>query len=209
MYAGKFFYPALLESQNEGLDRMASKICEEFRLMATLQHPNITRFVGPCVVNTHPHHVLLMEKLERSVDDLLENGPRISWALKLSILKDISSGLLYLHANSIIHRDLTAKNVLLTLSMDAKITDFGNSRILDPAQERNVRLTAMPGTTLYMPPEALPSSDSCVYDSSLDIFSFGQLALFAALQVAIATRCICMTLCRYNFVHVITMIITL
>ena len=182
MYAGKFFYPELLESQNDGADRMSGKVSQEFDLMYGLEHPNITQFIGPCQITDYVHPVLLMEKLERNLHDLLENGPKLSLALKHSILKDVSSGLFYLHKKGITHRDLTAMNVLLTSSMDAKITDFGNSLILDDLTV-DQKLTAMPGATLYMPPEALPSTNLCSYGPSLDIFSFGHLALFVLIQV--------------------------
>ena len=102
------------------------------------------------------------------------------------MLEDVSRGLLYLHKHTpqIIHRDLTAKNVLLTSSLVAKITDFGNSRIvnLQPGQLART-LSRLPGTLVYMPPEALEASSR--YGPILDIFSFGHLALFVGLQVAL------------------------
>jgi serine/threonine protein kinase len=125
-----------------------------------------------------------MERLDGNLDDLIETVPNIPLALKRSILEDVSRGLLYLHKHTpqIIHRDLTAKNVLLTSSFVAKITDFGNSRIvnLQPGQLART-LSRLPGTMLYMPPEALEASSR--YGPSLDVFSFGHLALFVGLQV--------------------------
>ena len=85
------------------------------------------------------------------------------------------------------HRDLTAKNVLLTSSLVAKITDMGNSRIIDMRPGQMARtLTNLPGTLVYMPPEAL--DDRSRYGPSLDIFSFGHLALFTIIQVTVANK---------------------
>ena len=102
------------------------------------------------------------------------------------MLEDVSRGLLYLHKHTpqIIHRDLTAKNVLLTSSLVAKITDFGNARIvnLQPGQLART-LSRLPGTLAYMPPEAV--SVNAHYGLSLDIFSFGYLALFTLNQVCL------------------------
>ena len=66
----------------------------------------------------------------------------------------------------------------------AKISDFGNSRIIDidPACSSEFRSTThVPGTIVYMPPE--PCSDHAKFNEKLDIFSFGHLALFTATPV--------------------------
>ena len=152
--------------------------------MSDLRHPNVTLFLGVCFLPNSQLPELLMERLDGSLDDLLETIPNIPLALKRSILENVSRGLLYLHKHTpqIIHRDMTAKNVLLTTSFVAKITDFGNSRIvnLQPGQLART-LSRLPGTMLYMPPEAL--SVSSRYGPSLDVFSFGHLTLFTLLQV--------------------------
>ena len=159
--------------------------------MSNLRHPNITQFMGVCFLPNCQLPVLLMERLDGSLDGLLETVPNIPLTLKRSILEDVARGLLYLHKHNpqIVHRDLTTKNVLLTSSLVAKITDFGNSRIvnLQPGQLART-LSWSPGTPAYMPPEALTSA-SC-YGPSLDVFSFGHLALFTLTQVKIeCTNC--------------------
>ena len=152
--------------------------------MSDLRHPNITQFMGVCFLPNCQLPVLLMERLDGNLDNLLETVPNIPLALKRSILEDVARGLLYLHKHNpqIVHRDLTAKNVLLTSSLVAKITDFGNSRIvnLQPGQLART-LSRLPGTLVYMPPEALTSASR--YGPSLDIFSFGHLTLFTLTQV--------------------------
>ena len=152
--------------------------------MSDLRHPNITQFMGVCFLPNCQLPVLLMERLDGNLDSLLETVPNIPLALKRSMLEDVAKGLLYLHKHDpqIVHRDLTAKNVLLTSSLVAKITDFGNSRIvnLQPGQLART-LSRLPGTLVYMPPEALTSASR--YGPSLDVFSFGHLALFTLTQV--------------------------
>ena len=73
--------------------------------------------------------VLLTEKLDDCLDNLLETVPNIPLALKRLMLEDVTKGLLYLHSHNpqIIHMDQTAKNVLLTFRLVANLTDFGNS----------------------------------------------------------------------------------
>ena len=182
--AGKKIHELLLDAGNVGVRDVCRKYLHECQLMSDLRHPNITQFLGVCFLPDCQLPVLLMERLDSSLDDLLEAVPNIPLALKRSMLEDVSRGLLYLHTHDpqIIHRDLTAKNVLLTSSLVAKITDFGNSRIvnLQPGQLART-LSRLPGTLVYMPPEALSASPR--YGPSLDNFSFGHLALFTLTQV--------------------------
>ena len=154
--------------------------------MSSLRHPNITQFLGICFLPETRLPLLVMERLETSLDDLLEHMPNLPLSLKRSVLEDVASGLLYLHKMQppVIHRDLTSNNVLLTSSLVAKITDMGNSRIVDLRPGQMARtLTEFPGTLVYMPPEALDNRHS--YGPSLDIFSFGHLALYTLTQVSV------------------------
>lgn len=124
-----------------------------------------------------------VEYLPENLDDLLEATSNIPLFLKRSILHDVALGLVYLHSHvpPIIHRDLTARNVLLNSDMRAKIADFGVARILDLRPGSRTTMTQAPGNFTYMPPEALCTKPT--YDMKIDIFSFGHLALFTLTQV--------------------------
>ena len=107
---------------------------------------------------------------------------------KIRILHDISKGLNYLHnlEPAIVHRDLNARNVFLTHNVCAKISDFGNARIIDLDPEANVcSHTAFPGTIEYMPPEAQTYHTQVTYGPSLDVFSFGHLSLLVFTQTQV------------------------
>ena len=152
--------------------------------MTELRHPNIVQFLGLCFLEGSALPVLVMERLDSSLDDLLETSPGLPLALKQSLLTDVARGLLYLHTCDppVVHRDLSARNVLLTSSLVAKISDLGNARIvnLQPGQLART-LTRVPGTHVYMPPESFDQRSQ--YGPRLDIFSFGHLALFTLTQV--------------------------
>ena len=155
--------------------------------MLQLSHPNIVQCKGVCLLVDHPLPVLLMERLMTSLHDYLlhQDNSNLPVKRKVSILLDTARGLKYLHSRTpaVIHRDLTAKNVLLDSELRAQITDFGNSRFMDLYPESPESLTGLPGTLEYMPPEAQGSR--ITYDPRLDVFSFGHLSLFTITQKAI------------------------
>ena len=164
--------------------RLQFIILMPLQVMAEMRHPHIVQFLGLCFLEGSALPVLVMERLDSSLDDLLETSPGLPLALKQSLLTDVARGLVYLHTHNppVVHRDLSARNVLLTSSLVAKISDLGNARIvnLQPGQLART-LTRVPGTHVYMPPESFDQHSR--YGPRLDIFSFGHLALFTLTQV--------------------------
>ena len=139
-------HDSLLQTDNQGLEVLVKKYEQECQIMASLRHPNITQFLGICYLPDTRLPLLVMEQLDMSLDDLLEYVPNLPLTLKVLFLEDVSRGLDYLHKRDppIVHRDLTAKNILLTSSLSAKITDMGNSYCLHEA--RSTRQDAIPAT---------------------------------------------------------------
>ena len=153
------------------------KFIHECVLLSRTNHSNIVRFIGVHRGKDEFDLTLLMERLHTDLGQYLESKPIIPYKTEVSILNNVSCGLLYLHEEcSIIHRDLTAANILLTVDNRAKIADLGMSRIFDIRMQK---MSAVPGNQYYMSPEALQDKP---YDKSLDIFSFGVIALYVATQ---------------------------
>ena len=115
-------------------DEFHKKFLSEFRVLFSLDHHNIVQYQGVCCLPDSKLPALLMEQLQTSLHAHLNPSyANLSLNAKVSILHDIAQGLAYLHNHkpAVIHRDLTAKNVLLSSESVAKISDFGNSRIVD------------------------------------------------------------------------------
>ena len=182
--AAKTIHPIL----QGGLSKAASEFVRECQLMSTLRHPNIVQFLGVTFFPGSRLPALVMERLLTSLHDLLDPDtphPRdavpplafFSMALKCSVLQDVALGLAYLHGQSppIIHRDLSARNVLLNSGMVGKIADLGVARIV-PRMRAAATMTKGPGASAYMPPEVFEEKSK--YDASIDIFSLGVVTIF-------------------------------
>ena len=186
-YASKKLHEALVENDERippnDPNSPVRKFREECQQMSQLRHPNIVQFIGVYFKPNSPP-CLLMELLPQSLADFLDenkNKSNITFDRKCLILLDVAKGLLCLHSHSppIIHRDLTANNVLLTSGMTAKIADFGVARYLPlPTEVGGQYMTICPGNLNYMPPEA--KKENAFYDTKLDIFSFGHLTVYVA-----------------------------
>lgn len=163
------------------MERSVRQFVQECQLMSTLRHPHIVQFFGICILPGSRLPALVMERLLTSLHDLLETQPHIPLGLKYSFIRDTAQGLCYLHDHipSLIHRDLSARNVLLNSAMVAKIGDLGVARIL-PSLRSTATMTKAPGASIYMPPEAL--EDDSRYDVSIDVFSLGVVAIFILTQ---------------------------
>ena len=179
--------------------RATAQFVRECQLMSTLRHPNIVQFLGVAFFPGSRLPALVMERLLTSLHDLLAPEtdpppppdtpkPFFPLSLKCSILHNVACGLAYLHERSppIIHRDLSARNVLLNLGMMAKIVDLGVARIV-PRMRAAATMTKGPGASVYMPPEASAPAKSNAkkskYDASIDVFSLGVVAIFTIGEV--------------------------
>ena len=194
--AAKTIYGVLQDRDETSgqLPKAAAQFVRECQLMSTLRHPNIVQFLGVCFFPGSRLPSLVMERLLTSLHDLLDpetppppGAPSplsfFTIDLKYSVLYDVASGLAYLHEQSppIIHRDLSARNILVNSRMVGKIADLGVARIV-PRIRTPATMTKGPGASVYMPPEAVApaasNKDRSKYDASIDVFSLGVVAIF-------------------------------
>ena len=179
--AAKKIHSLLIENvSNEEKQRIKDDFIRECLCCSSIRHPNIVQFVGVFYPGGSSFPVMVMELMSSSLTSFLENNKsKIIFRNKISMLHDVSTGLSFLHSRKpkILHRDLSSNNVMLTSELVAKIGDLGVAKVVraDNRQTKS-KLTKAPGTLHFMPPEALVE-DNPVYDTPIDVFSFGGIAL--------------------------------
>ncbi|KAL4086631.1 hypothetical protein PRIC1_013693 [Phytophthora ramorum] len=166
---------------------------EEARLCSRLRHPNITLFMRAGYFEGKLG--ILTEYCSRgSLKDVLKRHFPLSWRRKVALALHISKGLTYLHARNptYIHRDLKASNILVTETWQAKLADFGISKVsnfvnrvrysertVSLAEQQNPsvsdELTSFAGTWRWNAPEILQDPHNCRYSRGTDMYSFGMV----------------------------------
>ena len=106
-------HPILLQADTtDQRAAIKTKFHNECVILSNLDHPNVVKFVGVHYGCDKSHLSLIMERLYTDLNAFLENNSTTQLPVRLSI----PCGLLYLHTQQppLIHRDLTAPNILLT-----------------------------------------------------------------------------------------------
>ncbi|KAF6721798.1 ALK tyrosine kinase receptor [Oryzias melastigma] len=152
----------------------------EALIMSKFSHENIVRCIGVSL-NILPRFILLELMIGGDMKTFLrQNRPRTGQTPSLTMLellqmaRDIANGCRYLEENQFIHRDIAARNCLLTCAGPervAKIGDFGMARdIYRASYYRKGGRAMLP--VKWMPPEAFVEG---IFTCKTDIWSFGVL----------------------------------
>ena len=183
--AAKEIHSILVEDVAEAEKiRIVGSFIEECRQCSKLRHPNIIQFLGIYYptrtggggsIKRKALPVMVMEMMACSLTTFVEKHKNIPVHIKYSIVNDVSLGLCYLHNHnpSIVHRDLSPNNILLTSHHVAKISDLGVAKVIKADAKKT--MTRAPGTIDFMPPEALSTHPT--YGPPMDVFSFAGIIL--------------------------------
>jgi len=175
----KEIYPHIQASHVQKSRKAQNAFLDEINTLSTLRHPCIVQFLGVYYLDGAPLPLLVMEKMHHSLHKFVMDTPDCSPHIIASILRDVACGLAYLHARNVIHRDLKADNILLTVNNNAKIGDLGVAKVMANLSEGQ-HMTKEPGNIAHMPPEA--QVDKAKYTTKLDIFSFGCVTIYSIVK---------------------------
>ncbi|XP_057833000.2 G-type lectin S-receptor-like serine/threonine-protein kinase LECRK4 [Cryptomeria japonica] len=152
---------------------------KEFRLemgiIGASHHKNLVQLYGFC--DQGSHRILVYEYMPNgSLDRVLFKGTgNLDWERRVQIALGTARGILYLHeecTTPILHCDIKPQNILLDENHNAKIADFGISKLIGSEQTRT--FTVARGTVGYIAPEWQKSMAVTV---KVDVYSFGVVIL--------------------------------
>ncbi|KAJ0979285.1 hypothetical protein J5N97_014759 [Dioscorea zingiberensis] len=177
-------YKATLEDGNQvAVKRLREKIAKgqrefetEVSTLGKIRHPNLLAlrayYLGP-----KGEKLLVFDYMPKGslAAFLHARGPdtAIDWPTRMKIAMGTARGLRYLHNDiNMVHGNLTSGNVLLDDNANAKISDFGLSRLMTAAANSNVIATA--GALGYRAPELSKLKKA---NTKTDVYSLGVIIL--------------------------------
>lgn len=143
--------PYMLKVRVVRSETAMTDVLREVSLMKMLDHPNIVNLIE--VIddpNTDKFYMVL-----EYVDGKMVCDKGLGEATSRKYLRDIISGLMYLHAHNIIHGDIKPDNLLVTSTGNVKIGDFSVSQIFEDDDDM---LWRSPGTPVFTAPECCQGS---------------------------------------------------
>ncbi|KAK4402053.1 putative leucine-rich repeat receptor-like protein kinase [Sesamum angolense] len=166
-----------IKRAQQGSMQGATEFKTEIELLSRIHHKNVVSLVGFCY--DLGEQMLVYEYISNgTLRDCLsgKSGFWLDWNKRLKVALDAARGLSYLHELSdppIIHRDVKSTNILLDTNLNAKVADFGLSKLLGDTGKGYVT-TQVKGTLGYMDPEYYMTQQ---LTEKSDVYSFGVVLL--------------------------------
>jgi serine/threonine protein kinase len=169
-----------IKRAQEGSMQGSAQFYTEIELLSRVHHRNLVSLLGYC--NDRGEQMLVYEfMVGGTLRDHLIPTEILDFGRRLHIALGTARGILYLHTEAdppIFHRDIKASNILLDDRYNAKVADFGLSKLapipdLNGATQDHVS-TVVKGTPGYLDPEYFLTQK---LTDKTDVYSFGVVLL--------------------------------
>ncbi|XP_054289497.1 focal adhesion kinase 1-like isoform X7 [Macrosteles quadrilineatus] len=145
----------------------AEKFLEEAYIMQQFEHPHIIRLIGVC--SDSPIWIVMeLAKLGELRAYLQSNKPRLDLATLILYTFQLSTALSYLESKKFVHRDIAARNVLVSSHTCVKLADFGLSRWVEDQSFYQASKGKLP--IKWMSPESINFRR---FTAASDVWMFG------------------------------------
>ena len=150
---------------------------KEILMLSKLRHDNLVSLLHFC--NENGEKILVYEYASNGSLDRHLGDPSLTWNQRLHICLGAARGIKYLHdpkkgQQRVLHRDIKSSNILLDEKWNAKVSDFGLSKIGPANQSRTYLISNVVGTHGYCDPlysqTSLLSKESGVYSFGVVLF---------------------------------------
>ncbi|KAM9959845.1 hypothetical protein ACTFIR_000946 [Dictyostelium discoideum] len=144
---------------------------KEVAILGLISHPNLLKLKGACIApRSHKSTFMIVTELmhKGTLLEVINKNKPLSLEDIIKYALSVAQGLAYLHSVDFIHRDIKAANILVDKNNNAKVGDFGLSRVID----NNFNMTAVAGTPKWESPECLMGE---AYTSASDVYSYGMM----------------------------------
>ncbi|KAG4105456.1 hypothetical protein H8356DRAFT_1027706 [Neocallimastix lanati (nom. inval.)] len=139
-------------------------IMTEIDLLKKLKHPNIVKYYG--FIKTKDFLNIILEYCENgSLQTIYKRFGQFPENLVAVYISQVLDGLLYLHEQGVIHRDIKGPNILTTKDGSAKLADFGVATCMGENADKSVV-----GSPYWMAPEVIELNGAT---TASDIWSVG------------------------------------
>jgi len=126
-------------------------------------HPNVVMLVG-CAIQDEGYWLIAPYFSNGSVYDYCRTRSDIPLEVICSFARDAAAGVLHLHCEKVVHRDVAARNFLVNSNLGVELSDFGLTSFCNNAHNLSF------GPVRHMAPEALRGEG---YTTKSDAFAFG------------------------------------
>ncbi|XP_066264528.1 mitogen-activated protein kinase kinase kinase 2-like isoform X1 [Branchiostoma lanceolatum] len=158
-----------LDPKNVEASKQEVKALEcEIQLLKNLQHERIVQYYG-CIQDENRLCIFMEYMPGGSVKDQIRQYGALTENVTRKYTRQILEGILYLHSNMIVHRDIKGANILRDSSGNVKLGDFGASKRIQTICSATGMRTVT-GTPYWMSPEVINGEG---YGRKADIWSIG------------------------------------